>query len=249
MSDIAKLIAADRSVALIADDAAARDLEQCEAFWAGPAPAAEEAEESTEPLSDEELRRRLAVERIDPEMPADLRALVARRPVWPRYAVGGALAAGIAGLAIALASWQNQAPSPVSVAGNDMPAERRFDPDLVFLNPERGSSRKTSLEAAPPAQGEHHNASQETVGLPESDLTRAETFEMQRLLDELGYGPLARDGLFSDELGAALLRFRADRGMDAAEVNLRDTLVTLRYAARLEAMGEKDPVIERSEGD
>jgi len=247
MSDIAKLIAAERNVALIADDATAHDLERCCAFWSGQETA--EQAEDVEALSDGELRARLIRDGIDPELPDGIRALVGHRPVRPCYAAAAALAACIAVAAVSVAYWPTRSSVPMPVVETDPPAADPADGDLIFLDPDRPSpGERVAVPAAPP-EGGTQRVAEEILLLAENDLSRAEIHEMQRLLNGLGYGPVARNGLFSEELGAALLRFRADRGMDPAKVNLRDTLVTLRYAARLEVLGEKPPQVIEREGD
>lgn len=236
MTDLAKLIAADRPVRVVPDRGMAEDLGKLDAFWSG-APMARPEDDLTG-VSDAEMRASLASDGIMTEMPRGLRETVAGRH---RLVMPLALAACLAGALVAgVIHWPDPAadgtyvtaadPAPLS----DLPAAAA-DPDpgpdpYLLARPDRPAAGALPTVEAPLEGGLQSAAGRTSTG--EADLTRAEFHEMQYLLNRLGYGPLRRDGLPSLALDAAMSRFRADRGLDPDPQRHRDGLVMLRLAAR-----------------
>lgn len=237
MTDLVKLIAADRPVRLLPDEATAEDARKLHALWLGDVGARLENDLSS--VSDAELHNVLEAAGIDSEMPRSLGRIAPTRDRARPAAI--ALAACLAGMAVtAGVLWQDPSPEPPVLTAQE-PA-----PDLVpyvLARPDRPAAG--ARQTAEPDQRSGLQAVADGRVASGGDLTRAEVHEMQRLLNRLGYGPLIQNGLPSNALDEAISRFHADRGLDPDEQWPREGLVMVRLAARVEELraptDENDP--------
>lgn len=228
MTDVIKLIEADGRVSLLPDASTHEQLRRLGSFWSGRGPV-----DDTEDLaaaSDRALRAYLAEDDLPTDLPPAVLDLVGqkRTPRLVAAAVAASLAAGL-GLSIA---WSVSSDRETIM---DTRAEQSDATDPYLLaRPDRPPANSQPSEIEEQRGGLQSASSNRTR--PDAALTRAELHDMQRALNRLGYGPLPQDGLESEALHDALARFRRDNGIAPEATALRDILVTLRRAARNDAL-------------
>lgn len=228
MSDLMKLISAERSVHLMPDAVTADQLRKLNGFWSDGA--TESMDQDLSAVRDDNLRAELTEDGIETAMPDRLRDLIRPRG-WLRLVPIG-LAACLACAAIfGSLYWQASPPSEIGL----VPKAAATGPDpYVLANPDRPAAGARQEAGPTPGSGVHSVT--ERSSAYDVDLTRAEMHEMQRLLNRLGYGPVVQNGLPSGALDEAMSQFRADRGLDPDDIQPREILVMLRLAARVEEL-------------
>lgn len=241
MTDLLKLIAADRPVRLMPDARTAEDLRKLDDFWSDKT--ADWPEQDLPAVSDEAMRAALTGDGIDADMPDAMREVVRgerRVPLAPL-----ALAACLVGAVVIGGYWWHGQTADEVIAKPESRSEV-FDP-YVFARPDRPAAGAGSARSQEPAPGGGLQVATVRGSAGDvDDLTRAEVHEMQRLLTRLGYGPLVQDGLPSKALDDAMFRFRIDQGLEPEDLRPREGLVMLRLAARVEALrAPRDGVSDR----
>lgn len=231
MTDIVKLMAADRHVRLMPDAMTAEELRNLDDFWSDKTAAS--SEQDLPAVSDEAMRAALAEDGINADMPDAVRDVVQGGRQVPLVPLSLA-ACFVGAVAIGTLWWQAQNPDEIVAVTESRSAA--VDP-YVFARPDRpaASIGATRSQEPAPGGGLHVATVQSSTG-DVDDLTRPEVHEMQRLLTRLGYGPLVQNGLPSKALDDAMSRFRIDQGLDPDDLRPREGLVMLRLAARVEAL-------------
>ena len=241
MTDIVKLIAADRPVRLMPDAMTAEELRKLDDFWSDKT--ADWPEQDLPAISDEAMRAALAEDGINADMPDAVRDVVRGGRHVPLNPMS--LAACLVGaVAIGTLWWQARDPDEIIAIPESRSAA--IDP-YVFARPDRpaAGTGAARLQEPAPGGGLHVATVQDSAGGVD-DLTRPEVHEMQHLLTRLGYGPLVQNGLPSKALDDAMSRFRIDQGLDPEDLRPREGLVMLRLAARVEALrAPRDGVSDR----
>ena len=239
MTDLLKLIAADRPVRLMPDAMTAEELRKLDDFWSDKT--ADWPEQGLPAVSDEAMRAALAGDGIAADMPDAVRDVVQGGHHVPLAPL--ALAACLIGaVAIGSSLWLTQIPDGITA----IPEKRSAASDpYVFARPDRPAAGAARLQEPAPGGGLQVATVRGSAG-DVDDLTRPEVHEMQRLLTRLGYGPLVQNGLPSKALDDAMSRFRIDQGLDPGDLRPREGLVMLRLAARVEALrAPRDGVPDR----
>ncbi|MTI42650.1 hypothetical protein E1178_03430 [Roseibium hamelinense] len=111
-------------------------------------------------------------------------------------------------------------PAPRSVASTPVPpppATRQIATAPAPANPPRGAGRSASSSGQAPVPPE-------VIPAPQAD-TRL--VQIQRLLADLGYGPLAADGRMGDNTSKAIQRFQLDRGLPLTGLPTADVVERL----------------------
>jgi hypothetical protein len=239
MTDLVKLIAADRPVHLMPDAMTAEELRKLDDFWSDKT--ADWPEQDLPAVSDQAMRAALAEDGIDADMPDAVRDVVQGRHPVPLVPL--ALAACLVGaVAIGSALWLPQISNGITAVPEKRPAAA--DP-YVFARPDRPAAGAAPSQKPAPGSGLQVATVRSATG-DVDDLTRAEVHEMQRLLTRLGYGPLVQSGLPTKALVDAMSRFRIDQGLDPGDLRPREGLVMLRLAARADALrAPRDGVPDR----